>query len=192
MENKYLILDSREKPVAHGYSQSRLEDPIFQVKVDENIEELLDHEYIKLINMSQNSATIEGRVIKRRENIVMIEVLQTTDNELRRSLRIPVKFETFLYPVSGNWSGREPVISHDLSCGGVAFFCQRMLEIGEIAQIVIPVTSQPLLLSLHILRRRPSSKEIPLYAAEFIHMVREEENMVCEAVFGLQFQYNKI
>ena len=59
MENKYLILDSREKPVAHGYSQSRLEDPIFQVKVDENIEELLDHEYIKLINMSQNSATIE-------------------------------------------------------------------------------------------------------------------------------------
>lgn len=192
MRHNYLVLDSRGDPLAHGHSQLRPGESVCQLEVDENIERILDHEYIKLVNMSQDSITIEGRIVKRRENTVWIEIIRTAeDDALRKSLRIPVKFESFLYPVSGKWIGREPIVSHDLSCGGVAFHCGRSLEPGEIAQIVIPVTTQPLLLNLRILRIRPSVDNIPLYASEFVNMVREEENMVCEAVFGLQLQYNR-
>ena len=81
------------------------------------------------------------------------------------------------------------VLSNDLSCGGVAFFCARKLKVDEVAEIVIPVTAEPLVLRVKILRERPSPEPIPLYAAEFVDMLREEENMVCEAVFSLQFRH---
>ena len=112
-----------------------------------------------------------------------------SEEEVRRNLRMPVRFESFLYPVSGRWRGRMPVLSNDLSCGGAAFFCARKLEVDEVAEIVIPVTAEPLVLRVKILRERPSPDPIPLYAAEFVDMLREEENMVCEAVFSLQFRH---
>ena len=65
----------------------------------------------------------------------------------------------------------------------------RMLGVDEVAEIVIPVTAEPLVLRVKILRERPSPEPIPLYAAEFVDMLREEENMVCEAVFSLQFRH---
>jgi hypothetical protein len=61
--------------------------------------------------------------------------------------------------------------------------------VDEVAEIVIPVTAEPLVLRVKILRERPSPEPIPLYAAEFVDMLREEENMVCEAVFSLQFRH---
>ena len=70
-----------------------------------------------------------------------------------------------------------------------ACFCARKLEVDEVAEIVIPVTAEPLVLRVKILRERPSPEPIPLYAAEFVDMLREEENMVCEAVFSLQFRH---
>ena len=112
-----------------------------------------------------------------------------SEEEVRRNLRMPVRFESFLYPVSGRWHGRMPVLSNDLSCGGAAFFCARKLEVDEVAEIVIPVTAEPLVLRVKILRERPSPEPIPLYSAGFVDMLREEENMICEAVFNLQFRY---
>ena len=53
---------------------------------------------------------------------------------------------------------------------------------------MIPVTSQPLLLTLRVLRQRPSGEPIPLYAGVFTELVHEEEMMVREAVFSLQLR----
>ena len=55
-------------------------------------------------------------------------------------------------------------------------------------EVVIPVTSQPLVLRMKILRRRSSSRKEPLYAAQFVDLLREEESMVREAVFSIQLQ----
>ena len=66
---------------------------------------------------------------------------------------------------------------------------QGIFQVDEVAEIVIPVTAEPLVLRVKILRERPSPEPIPLYAAEFVDMLREEENMVCEAVFSLQFRH---
>ena len=55
-------------------------------------------------------------------------------------------------------------------------------------EVVIPVTSQPLVLRMKILRQRSSSRKEPLYAAQFVDLLREEESMVREAVFSIQLQ----
>ena len=78
----------------------------------------------------------------------------------------------------------------DLSCGGLAFFCPRPLEVGERVQVVVPVTAQPLLLDMEILRCSTGPGEECLYAAKFVSLLREEESMVREAVFSLQLRKN--
>lgn len=187
MEYKYLILDTKGEPVAHARSEDSLDRPLCRLRIDDgNSGQVLEHEYVKLVGMTDRTVATEGRVRDRHGDVVTVETVRTLGEEVRRNLRIPVRFESFLYPISGNWKGRAPVVSRDLSCGGVAFVCERRLEIGEIAQIVIPVTTQPLLLDLKILRQRPSPEGEPLYASEFLNMLHEQESMVREAVFSLQ------
>ena len=124
----------------------------------------------------------------RRGNVVSIQSVRELGEDVRRNLRMPVRFESYLYPRSDAWKGRIPVLSNDLSCGGVAFFCAHKLEPGERNQIVIPVTSQPLLVDIKILRERPSPEPIPLYAAAFTDLIHDQETMIREAVFSIQLR----
>ena len=175
MRYNYLIVDSRGEPVAHGESDDGPERALWEIHVDSgDVKRVLSHEYVSLVSTSE-----EG-------NVISVEAVRRLDEEVRRNLRMPVRFDSYIYPISGAWKGRAPVISNDLSCGGISFFCARPLQVGERVQIVIPITSQPLLLETKILRQRPSGEPIPLYAGSFVDMIHEEERMVREAVFGLQ------
>lgn len=191
MEHKYLILDSNDNPLARGYMSGMPGSNTCRMRVEGDIDLLLSQESIRIVDMFGGGETIEGKILGSRGNIVEVSVLRTLEESLRRTLRIPVRFETLLYPVTGKWKGRLWVESYDLSCGGISFLCSHPLEIGETVEIVIPVTSQPLLLNAKILRLLPSPDDRQLYAAQFLDMVREEEAMVCEAVFGIQLRYGK-
>ena len=58
----------------------------------------------------------------------------------------------------------------------------------QAVQVVVPVTSQPLVLPMRILRSERASDGEYVYAGCFVGMVREEENMVREAVFSIQLK----
>ena len=78
-------------------------------------------------------------------------------------------------------------MTNDLSCGGVAFFTDHSLRAGEHFEVVIPVTSEPLVVAGEILRVRPSdSGGSILYAAKFVNLCNDEETLLREAVFNLQ------
>lgn len=122
---------------------------------------------------------------------IMLQKMKTLNPELRRNLCIPVQFDSFLYPVTGSWRGRRTLRSIDLSCGGLAFYTDWDLAVGEIVEVVIPKTTYPLLVRLEILR----NKELPqgqwFMAGKFVGLEREEENMIREAVFSIQLQNRK-
>ena len=187
MRYNYLIVDSRGEPVAHGESDDGPARALWEIHVDSgDVKRVLSHEYVSLVSTSEKNPATEGRIVRREGNVISVEAVRRLDEEVRRNLRMPVRFDSYIYPISGAWKGRAPVISNDLSCGGISFFCARPLQVGERVQIVIPITSQPLLLETKILRQRPSGEPIPLYAGSFVDMIHEEERMVREAVFGLQ------
>lgn len=119
---------------------------------------------------------------------VYLEPVRRLGEDVRKNLRIPVRFVSYLYPVSGRWKGRVPIVSKDLSCGGLAFYAPRSLEVGEMVQVVVPVTSRPLVLPMRILRSERASDGEYVYAGCFVGMVREEESMVREAVFSIQLK----
>ena len=187
MRHQYLMIDSRGHTVAHGTSDDGLEKGGWEIQVDSgDIKRVLSHEYVSLVSSSEKVPAMEGRIIRRDGNIISVESVRRLGEDVRRNLRMPVRFESYLYPVSGEWKGRLPILGNDLSCGGISFFCARTLAEGEIVQIAVPITAQPLLLNIKVLRQRPSGEPIPLFAAAFEELVHEEEKMIREAVFSLQ------
>ena len=189
MEHKYLILDSRGNAVARGISERNATGEIWRLRVDDgDIEQVMDHTLVILVGNTESVPALEGRIIRREGNVIFLEPVRTLKEKVRQNLRIPVRFVSYLYPVSGKWKGRVPIVSKDLSCGGLAFYCPRLLEIGEIVQVVIPVTTQPLLLNLRILRGQDMQADGYFFAGSFLNLVREEESMLCEAVFEIQIE----
>lgn len=189
MAGKYLILDSHGNAVARGTSEHDPVGNVWKLHIEDgNVQRVMSHACISLVGDSEAVPALEGKVLRWEGDTVFLEPIRPLGEAVRKNLRIPVRFVSYLYPVSGNWRGRVPIVSRDLSCGGVAFFCPRPLEIGETAQVVIPVTAQPLVLTLRILRIQSTREGETFYAARFIDLLREEESMVREAVFNLQLK----
>ena len=184
----YALLDSRNAVLAQGRLENPPDAPDWQVRVPEDkISAVMEHEEIQLVPIDGDGDAVLGRVWRNRNDLIVLQKLQSLGSEMRQNLRMPTHFQSFIYPVSGGWKGRRQAEANDLSCGGVAFFCAQQLEDGEVVELVVPITSEPLILKCQVLRRRPSDrKDEVLYAAKFVEMCDDEEMIVREAVFSVQ------
>ncbi len=185
----FLLLDSRNSPLARCRLESPPDSPALQIRVlDNKVSDVMNHEDIQLVSLESNGPALLGRILRRRNDVIVLEKLQSLGLEVRQNLRMPARLTTFIHPITGVWHGRRKVETNDLSCGGLSFFCEEPLENEEQLEIIIPITAQPLILRCRILRQRPSGRETPLYAAQFIDLCDDEEVMVREAVFNVQLQ----
>lgn len=187
--SQYLILDSRDEPLARGQLKSAPRDEIWQVLVlDGKVAEVMEHEEIQLVPMQDGLLPLRGRILRGRYDNIVVKRTQTLDVEKRQNLRMPTSFHSFIYPPEGGmWLGRWDIRAKDLSCGGIAFFCLGALSVGERVEVVVPITSQPVLLQGQVLRIRPNEEDgTCLYAAKFLDLCNDEEMLVREAVFNVQ------
>ena len=184
----YALLDSRNAVLTQGRLENPPDAPDWQVRVPEDkISAVMEHEDFQLVPIDGDGDALLGRVRRNRNDLIVLQKLQSLGSEMRQNLRMPTHFQSFIYPVSGGWKGRRQAEANDLSCGGVAFFCAQQLEDGEVVELVVPITSEPLILKCQVLRRRPSDREDEvLYAAKFVEMCDDEEMIVREAVFSVQ------
>lgn len=188
-ERLYLLLDSVDHPLARGRMEGPANGETLQMLVlDNDVEKVVCHEVIVLMSMSGNEPPLQCRIVRQRGDRVALEKIASLDPDLRRNLRVPIKFDTFIYPITGRWRGRRAVQSIDLSCGGVAFYGDGGLEIGEKLEMVIPVTEEPVVLRCQILRRQELRNDKMLYAIKFVEMCEDEEVTVREAVFSIQLE----
>ena len=185
---RYMISDSQNEPLARAILETPPNSKIWNIQIlDDDLEQVLEHEIINLISLNADHPDMTGRILSSDHvNMIKVEPVNLLGESLRQNLRVPARFDSFLYPVSGSWTGRVPIICHDLSCGGIAFFCNFQLRIAEEVELVIPITSQPVILRARILRLRPSNSNIPLYSAKCLGLIHEEEVIVREAVFSQQ------
>jgi len=186
--NRYMIYDSQNELLACAVLKTPPDSVVWRFQVlGSDLNKVLEHEIVNLIATDSDGPDMTGRILSSDHvSSVEVEPVDLLGESLRQNLRVPVRFDSFIYPVSGSWTGRVPIICHDLSCGGMAFFCNFQLRIAEIAEVVIPITSQPVILRAMILRLRPSNSNIPLYSAKFVDMIHDEEVIVREAVFSQQ------
>ncbi len=186
---KYLIVTDEGELLAKGALEGFGADDTMRLKIVEGKEEsVAAREIVQLIGSGEDEMPMQCRVLRCNDGRVLLKKLQILDPELRRNLRIPVEFDSFIYPVSGSWKGRKPLRSVDLSCGGLAFYASDGIEVGETVEVVIPKTTHPLILKMQIIRKEPLRQEHTYYAAKFVHLEMAEEHMVREAVFSIQLQ----
>lgn len=192
MARNYIIADSQGNALAHGIGGQMPGSKTWRLRVeDKGADRVMEQPQVALVGKSESTPGMEARVLRREGNEIYLEPIRPLSGNARMNLRVPVQFSSYLYPVSGGWKGRETIVSRDLSCGGAAFCCARRLEEGEIVEVVIPVTAQPLVVRLKILRTQPMPEEEFFYAGCFVELVREEETMIREAVFSLQIRNNE-
>ncbi len=184
MRYKYTILDSRGARIAHGLSNDSPDKESWHLIVqDDNIDRVMKYEFVNLLGAGKGARTLEAKIISHDGDKIVVQAVR-----MRENLRMPTRFDSFIFPVTGNWEGRLAVVGEDLSCGGVAFSCDRILEVNEKVDIVIPVTSQPIVMTLEVLRRIDRVDGMEFYASKFVDMLHEEEVMIREAVFALQLR----
>lgn len=188
--NRYILLDRSNAMLGQGRLESPVDAERLYVRVgsEEEAEELASHEIVQFVGINDSLPSLLGRIAGHRRDVLIIEKSETLSSAVRQNLRIPVRFDSYIYPLTGAWTGRRYIVSEDLSCGGIAFHCEQPLEPGEQLEIVIPITTQPLILHCQILRilKPGDGQTAPLYAAKFVDMCNDEEAMTREAVFSTQ------
>ena len=191
-QSLYLMLDSKGNPIARGRVQGKTDGPYWQIQVEDGkIDEILAHKRLKLLSIMDTGPSYEGVIVRSRNDMIQLEVtkINADAHDMRKNLRVVVHFDSFIYPLSGGWTGRRKVESNDLSAGGIAIFTDHSLQVGEQLEVVIPVTAQPLVLRGQVLGIRPSERtSCVLYAAKFLELCNDEETMLREAVFNLQLR----
>lgn len=187
MERIYLILDKNSSPIAQAVLESPPGSEVVQMRLlQETDVDFVQLGEVLLIGLDNSCTNRRGTVTMQRGERLVIRPGAVLGAEARENLRIKTDFESVMYPVSGRWKGQQPIWGHDLSCGGLAFHTQRELKAGEVVQVVLPVTDEPLLLCLRVLRELPSDDGRHLYASRFVDICLDEEVAIRKAVFNIQ------
>lgn len=184
-----LLDSSTSRVVARGTLESPPDGLNIQVNITEgNAQDVINAEHVQIVPADESITPKLGHVISRRVNLLTLEPLRDlVGNEVRENLRMPVDFETFIYPTDGT-PGRYRCKANDLSCGGISFFSIYEFTPGQLIEIVIPITRiTPLLVPAKILRSKPDVGAT-FYAAQFQELLNEQESMIREAVFNVQLQ----
>ena len=187
MERLYLILDKDGGALAQAVLESPRITEVVQLRLTEETElDFREIGEIQCIGLDNSSPSMRGTVTMQRGERLVIRPGAMLGEEARENLRILTDFKSVMYPVTGYWKGQRAIQGHDLSCGGVAFHTEQSLKVGEVVQIVLPVTDSPLLLRTRVLRQLNTDEPLPLYAARFTNLCLDEEFLIRKAVFSIQ------
>lgn len=190
-QKTYLLLDNDGAAIAQAKVEGSTDTDNWQMKVlDGKIDDVAEYETVRLMSITDCAPSYEGKVMRCRNDMVQLEVkrIVSTVNDKRKNLRVPTGFKSYIYPVSGRWRGRRDIKAIDISCGGIAFFNDGKIDRGEVIEVVVSVTAQPLIVRCEILRTNESESGDRMYAGKFVGLCEDEEVFLRESVFALQFK----
>lgn len=185
----YLLLTSEQQMLAEGMLKASGSDGRVQLVIlDGKAAAVEKHEIINLIGSELGEPPMMCKLLWRHDDVVMLQKVRALSPSIRRNYRVKTRFKSFIYPVIGKWQGRKTIETADISCGGIAFYSNGSLEIGEIVDVVISSALYPVIVHTQILRRELSDEKPNFYASKFVDMCPDEEQAVCTAVFELQLR----
>lgn len=188
-ENRYLLLDSQNVPLAHVIIEGDPRNEILTARItDEKAEDVLEHEIYRLLGLEKQQPLIQCQLVSKKEKRIVLERTSFLAPELQKDLRVPLHVNSFLYFPLENGFGRYEIQFVDISCGGMAFYGPEGVEKQENLEVVLPITAQPLIVPCKILSAKKLYSDKMLCAAKFCDLCNAEEKMIREAVFGIQLE----
>ena len=187
-EKKFIILDDNQQTLASAIlMEQQGQRKIFELTSTPSTD-LLSLPAINILSLNSTEFMAwRGKAERLRGDQFYFWAEDRIDERLRRHLRIPMSFQTYLYPVSGVLF-RLPVVSKDISCGGIAIYSMEPLLTDQVFEIALPCTEPPLLVRLKVLRPLPSGSN--LYSCQFVDLRPAEEAMIQECIFEYDLHHH--
>ena len=187
-EKKFIILDDNQQTLASAIlMEQQGQRKIFELTSTPSTD-LLSLPAINILSLNSTEFMAwRGKAERLRGDQFYFWAEDRIDERLRRHLRIPMSFQTYLYPVSGVLF-RVPVGSRHISCGGIPISSMGALLTGQVFEIALPCTEPRLLVRLKVLRPLPSASN--LYSCQFVDLLPAEEAMIQECIFEYDLHHH--
>lgn len=188
-QNLWMLFDPAYTLIDQAILESKRGDCVAVLRpVGENIKEAMQM-HIVLFSWAEDSQVIyRGEVVSRRGGRLYLENVTRMEPEIRHHLRVRMDFRSKILYVRGGRVFPAPIVSFDLSAGGIAFFSSAELETGEECEVVLPITSIMMVVKMKILRGKAAEDQKWKYAACFLDLSDEEEAMIRQAIFSEQWR----
>ena len=182
----YSLLDSNARLLARGTHHEFESQYLFFTLFEGDLLKVEQANIIQVVPQDKSLPPQMTRFAGCRNGIVALEPMRQAGAAIRKNFRVPVKFDSYVYPASGP---RATMRSVDLSCGGIAFHSPHVFAPKEVFEVVVPLVSEePLLLRAEALRARADPGKGNFYACSFVDLIDDEETLLREAVFAIQIQ----
>lgn len=191
-ENVWMLFDTAYTLVGQAILETQEGDSIAVLRpIGENADDTRQLHIVLFSPADDPQVVYRGEVGGRRGGKLYLELVTRMEADTRRQLRVRMEFHSKLIRMQNGAPFRVSLKSIDLSGGGIAFECPAELQIGEVCEVVIPVTHPMLVLQMQILRKEPVSSLKWKYSAKFIELVHEEEANLMQAIFSEQWRRGK-
>ncbi len=193
-DNKWMLFDPAYTLVAQAELESKRGDFIAVLRPEGGKDKIKEAMKMRIVFFSWTEdpdVIYRGEVTSRRGGRLYLENVTRMAPDTGHHLRVRMDFHSKLLCVRDGKMFRSPIVSFDLSAGGIAFFSPVELEIGEECEVVIPVTTEMLVVKMKILRSEIAGTRRWKYAARFSDLSNEEETMIRQAIFSEQWRRGK-
>ena len=185
----YVITGKNRTPLARAMLYGDPDAEAWQAElVSGDAAAVLAEDTVELVRLGEEMYTLVGRVKGQAGKYIRLERIIGRSGDARRSLRVPIDYDTYIYPVGGTWKGRCLVKCKDLSCGGIAFHLPMQLVLGERVDVVVRTQEEPLVIRGEVLRELEKTGDMNGYAVCFRDICPDEDALLCKEVFGVQLR----
>lgn len=190
--NVWMLFDTAYTLVGQAVMETQEGDSIAVMRpIGENADDVRQLHIVLFSRAEDPKVVYRGEVGAKRGGKLYLELVTRLEGDTRRQLRVRMQFHSKLIRMQEQQPFRVPLVSVDLSGGGIAFQCPSELEIGEVCEVVVPVTYPMLVLKMQILRREQVSSLKWQYSAKFVDLAHEEESCLMQAIFSEQWRRGK-
>lgn len=188
-DSVYLLMDSNSRMLARGTHHDFESQYLFFTLIEGDLIDIEQANIVQVVPQDKTRPPQMTRYAGFRNGIVALDPMREAGAAIRKNFRVPVAFDSYVYPASGP---RSVMRSVDLSCGGIAFHSPHAFAPNEVFEVVVPLVSEePLLLRAEALRGRSDPGIGNFYACKFIDLIDDEESLLREAVFAIQIKSYK-
>lgn len=186
---EYLILDEYQSSLTRGTLRNPPDAPVLEFEIPEtDIHRLDGHTELQFLGFDEHSPSFHGTVNRRRGNRLAVQKGAPLGDNPLDSLRVPYEVDSFVYPVSGTWTGRIRMKTNDLSCGALAFTCSSELSMQEVVEVAVLTRDGVLLVHGKIIAHNHNPDGSSQYVSKFISGVAEVEQSIRKEVLYLQLK----
>lgn len=186
---EYLILDEDHSSLTRATLRTPPTAAVLEFEIPEQDVPLLEgHRSLQFVGFDESAPSFVGTVTRRRGNRMAVEKGADLGASSVNSLEVPFEHDAYLYPISGDWTGRISVQTVSLSLGGILFYCKKTLTPQEVVEVTVHTREGALLIPAKLLQQKVDETGATLYSATFISGVDDVERLVRKEVLYLQLK----